>query len=169
MRNRAIFLGIILAALIFSMTTACSQTANETTTKKDDSVLVSLLVAHDDIFGFDIDAVLGKAWFSDSRGPVGSPVRCVLKIDDIERFGDSEIDATLDLLNLDAIKLDSFEAVAVLDKDRLEFKFIVPQVVTVPTLLDFVLTLDIYDAGSEDYFEAKGNFQFYVNQGTPAT
>ena len=55
------------------------------------------------------------------------------------------------------------------DDERTEFKFIVPQILTVPTVLNFRVYLNVYDDDSNDYFEARGFYQFFVNQGTPAT
>lgn len=160
----SIFLTLILP-LVFS----CSQNEDEDPPPKDDSLVIHITVRHDDLFGFDLYEKIGRVFFSDSVGLVGSPITVALAIDEIDRFDDNVIDVRLVLENLDAIKTGEFSVDYELNGKDGEFSFIIPQIKTVPTLLNFKLFLTVEDTDSEDYFEATIFYQFFVNQGTPAT
>ena len=163
---------IILALLLASgwlLLVGCSQDDEEEPAKKDDSVVIPLYVQNDDLFGFEIDRQFARVWLSDSRGPVGSPVRCQITIEDIDRFDENDLVVSMELTNPDSIKLDEFIVPYEFDSEKGEFKFIIPQILTVPTLLNFFLYVRVDDETSNDYFEGRGFYQFYVNTGTPAT
>jgi hypothetical protein len=147
----------------------CSQSADDDPVKQDDSVVIQMFTEHDDLFGFDIDEQVGRIWLSDSRGLVGSPINTTVIIDQIESFDDSQIELLIELQNPDAIKLDSFITVHSFKKENSDFRFIIPQVRTVPAVLNFMVYMTVGTPGDGKYFEAQGFYQFYANQGTPAT
>lgn len=163
-----LFLTIGLIGLFF-LGIGCSTDEDDDLPKKDDSVLIAVVVTNDDVFDFDKNDKVAEVLFSDSMGLVGSPV--FVKIDhyEIERFDGREITATLVLTNTDATKLDEFEITHLYSEDSTDMKFLAPQVLTIPALLNFELILTVKDPESEDYFESKGYYQFYVNKGAPAT
>ncbi len=169
MRIPLLKLPVLILILCMAWTLACSQSADDQPDKIDDSMVVQLLVTEDDMFGYDLEEQAGRVFLSDSRGPVGSPVEVVVLIDEIERFDENEIDLAIVLSNPDAIKLEKYEFTATFDEERAEFKIIMPQVVTVPTLLDFDITIMVTNDETGDFFEAISFFQFYISSGTPAT
>lgn len=168
MNRRALLLIVFLAsmALIFS---ACSQSAEDDPEAKDDSVVLNIIVQNDNLFGFDLDEIIGRAFFSDSRGLVGSPVKVAITINEIERFDENDILVEVELENPEAIKLDEQYITHTFDNESSEFTFVIPQVLTVPTVLNYNVYYTVGTPGEGDYFEARTFFQFFVNVGTPAT
>jgi len=158
---------IFTSALVFC--SSCSQSDKEDPPPKDDSVVLHITVDHDDLFGFDLNEKIGRIFFSDTVGLVGSPVTAAISINQIDRFDENIINVSLVLENSNAIKLDEYSVDYEFKDEKGEFDFIIPQIKTVPTVLNFKLLLYIEDEDSEDYFEAEIFFQFFVNQGTPAT
>ena len=170
MNKRWAFFAFAILFVLSLVMVSCSANQNEDPPKKDDSAVVGLEVVNDDFFNFQNNRQIGEVFFSDSKGPVGSPVKVVVSIYDIARFDDTPLDVELVLENPDLIKLDDFEIRETIDggDDRYEFTWYTPQVRTIPSVLTFLVTLSVEDENG-DYFEAEGHFQFYINQGTPAT
>jgi len=162
-----LILTLFLALCLFGF--ACSPDDEEEPGKPDDSMTIEIETIHDDLFGFEDARRVAYAEFSDSRGEIGTPVDVLIKMEDIERFSGNDIEVDIELLNPDLTKDDSFYASEIFNDDRFEFRWFVPQVYTIPSLLNFYIYLRVGDPESGDYFEARGFLQYYVNQGQPAT
>ena len=131
-----------------------------------------LRVDQDEVFGFARDSEIGTVWFSDTVGLVGTRIRCVIEIDQIERFQDAVLEGMLSLDNTNAIKQDDFVIEFEIDDERTEFDFYIPQILTIPTYLNFSFELYYEEEDAEqnlDVFEVDQSYQFKVNEGQPAT
>ncbi|MBZ0272448.1 hypothetical protein K8I61_10450 [bacterium] len=165
---------LLMAALVcvLGLAAACSPEEDEGTSEDTDARVVPILVDKDDLYGFAPDTVLGDMWFSDSVGLVGTPIRVVVefKPNEFDRFKDDVIAGLITLDNASSTKLEEFAVEFDVDARLVEFEFIVPQVKTVPTVLDFVADFRAENPeDSTETFEASLLFQFLVNAGTPAT
>jgi hypothetical protein len=168
MKDLWIFSLVVIMAMSL-LAIGCSEDEDPEPEKKDDSVVIQVGVAHDDLFGFQENRVIAEIWFSDSRGPVGTPVRSVVELDELDRFDENELTLIYELENNDAIKNDEMIVEDAFDDERTELEFIIPQVLSIPTVLNYKVYLRVGDPETGDYFEARGLYQFLVNQGTPAT
>ncbi len=156
--------------VLLAIAPACSPQDEEEAKGDEDAVAVEIVVEQDDIFGFSKDRVIGDVWFSDSQGPVGTPVEVVVQFDEFERFKDNPLQATIALLNPNATKDGEWIQEFEVDAEREELDLIVPQTISIPAVLNFEVRFSAVDAEDpEDVFEASLVFQFLVNQGSPAT
>lgn len=156
--------------MLLALAPACSPQDEKEAKGDADAVAIEIVVARDDIFGFSKDRVIGDVWFSDSQGPVGTPVEVVVQFDEYQRFKDTPLQATIELLNPNATKDGEWVQEFVVDAAREELDLIIPQVISVPAVLNFEVRFSAVDAEDpEDLFEASLVFQFLVNQGSPAT
>lgn len=166
---QSLFTVLVLFVLALGAS-ACSPSDEEDDAGDVDAVAIDLEVDQDDIFGHVRDEIIGDIWFSDSQGPVGTPVTVVVQLEDYGDFKDAALAGLITLANPTSIKLDDWSQEFVVDSDREEFTIIIPQVVSVPAVLNFEVTLSSgSEADPEDLFMASLVYQFLVNQGTPAT
>lgn len=167
---RWFFLVLLFLSLLFAF--ACAPEDDEENSKPDESVRVELIVDEDDIFGFVPGAQVGTVVFSDTDGLVGARIKLVVEIDEIERFQDATLTATLELTNTNAIQDEDYILTFDVRNTRTEFEFFIPQIWTVPTILNFDFSLAYEEENAEDgtdFFQAQLDYWFKVSQGTPAT
>ncbi len=160
----------IIAAL--SPALSCAPDKEDDSGEDIDAVAIELVVDNDDFLGFTKDKVIGDIWFSDSVGPVGTPVDIVVQINEWDRMDDENIDfvCTITLANPDLIKLDEHIFVFEIDAERVQEMIIIPQVKTIPSVLDYEVEITAINPNDpNDRFEAVLDYQFLVSQGTPAT
>lgn len=154
---------------VFIFWLGCSEDDEDDLPKKDDSVLIAVVVSNDDVFDFDKNDKIAEVLFTDSRGPIGTPVSIEIEHKEIERFDGREITATLLLENPELTKVDEFEITHLYSDKKTNMKFLAPQVIAIPSLLNFQLILTVQEPDSENNFEAIGYYQFLVKRGAPAT
>jgi len=151
---------------------ACAPADKQKDVTPDDSVVYDLRVDSDEVFGFARDSEIGSVYFSDSVGLVGTRIRCQITLDEIDRFQDAVLTGSLSLVNTNAIKDPDFLITFDVDSEKTEFEFYIPQILSIPTYLNFEFLLyyeEENEDGNLDVFEAGFDYQFKVNQGTPAT
>ncbi len=151
---------------------SCAPDEDDDTGEDIDAVAIELAVEQDDFLGFTQDKIIGDIWFSDSVGPVGTPIDIVVQINEWDRMADDNIDfvCTMTLGNVDLIKLDEHIITFIIDDDRVEEKMIIPQVKIIPAVLDYEVVIEATNPNDPtEIFKAELDFQFLVNQGTPAT
>ena len=151
---------------------ACNEDDGEDDTVADDSVQITLRVDQDEVFGFVQDEGIGYAKFSDHDGLVGTRIKCEIFLDDLARFENAVLTGRLELINENAIKADTFVQEFTVDRDTHSFFFYIPQILTVPILLDFRLSLTYEEENVQqtvDHFEASLVYEFNVSTGKPAT
>ncbi len=164
--------GVILAVMIsFCGVLSCSPDENDAAGDVVDAVAVDLVVEQDDFLGFTKNAVIGDVWFSDSVGLVGTPVDVVVQIKEYQRIPeDVDLNCEIRLVDPSVTKVDEFFLDVVIDKKRVETDFIIPQVITIPTILEYEVTLSAVNPNDPtELFIARLRYQFLVNQGAPAT
>jgi hypothetical protein len=160
-----------LAVFLFAMT-ACAPKSDNQKASEQDAVAVDLIVDHDSLFGIQNNKAIGDIWFSDSVGLIGTPIRMVISIDDeyYNKFKDTPLIGTITLADPSVTKEGEFQIDFTLDENGQNYLLIVPQVKTVPTMLDFEVTLSAVNPDDENnYFQASLEYQFLINQGLPAT
>jgi len=170
--QRRLFFFILFFLLTIGFWSACQDDEDEDDETVDESVEIVLRVVEDEIFGFVSDAQIGTVKFSDTKGLVGTRIYGKLQLDEIERFLDAELSGTLQLVNTNAIKEDDYSIAFTVDEQDTEFEFYIPQIRTVPTILNFELRLEFEEedlTGHLDVFEADLIYEFNVYRGTPAT
>ncbi|HPM76363.1 MAG TPA: hypothetical protein PK961_04660 [bacterium] len=151
---------------------ACAPEDEEDDSKTDESVRMELIVDEDDVFGFVPGADMGTVVFSDTDGLVGSRIKMVVEVDEIDRFQDQTLTATLELTNKNAIQEEDYVVTFDVRNERTEYEFYIPQIWTVPTILNFEFSLHYEEDNTEgglDVFTAKLDYWFKISQGTPAT
>ena len=166
------YFAVICIMLTLFAALACSTDEEDDSGEDIDAVAIELVVENDDFLGFTKDKIIGDIWFSDSVGPVGTPVEIVVQIDQWDRMDDDAIDfvCTMTLANPDLIKMDEHIIVFDIDAERVEESIIIPQVKTIPAVLDYEVVIAATNPNNpDDTFEAELDYQFLVNQGTPAT
>lgn len=163
---------ILFLLLTFACWSSCQDDEDDEEETVDESVEIVLRVEADEIFGFVPDAQIGTVKFSDAKGLVGTRIYGALHLEDLERFLDIELTGTLALVNTNAIKEDDYSIEFTVNEQDTEFEFYIPQIRTVPSILNFELRLTYEEedlAGHLDAFEADLVYQFNVYRGTPAT
>ncbi len=163
---------IVMLALVVAAWVGCAPAEKVNEDNADQSVSFPLLVDSDQIFGFTSGSEIGDLHFSDSKGLVGSRIKCNLKLDDWDRFQDTTLAGSIVLNNTDATKVDEYAEYFEVTSDETEVYFYIPQIKSVPTVLNFTFTLyfsEETDTGSLHEFIAKQDYQFEVDQGQPAT
>lgn len=168
MHRICLFLLLIFIAAMF----ACAPEDEDGADSVDESVKFDLLVDEDTVFGYARESKIGTVYFSDTKGPVGSRIYCVVQLREIDRFQDATLQGTIELLNPNAIKDDDYIITFDVRRERTDESFYIPQIHSVPTFLQFEFSLSFEEdtGGNEpDSFLATHIFQFEVNQGTPAT
>ncbi|MCZ7586128.1 MAG: hypothetical protein M5R36_23950 [Deltaproteobacteria bacterium] len=140
---------LLLGLLAVSFVIACTQD-NEEDDDGDDTRRIPILVLRDDLYNFQTDDVIGRVEFRKYRGPVGSLVEGVCRIDRLSRFEDVEANVKIFLRNQDAARI-SFEPVEwVQQENDRTFKFTVPLVETIPVILNFRVLVYDGDALADD-------------------
>ena len=147
-RARVLVVWATVMIVAGALLAACSQD-NKDEDKVKRTVKVKILVLRDGLFNFQVDDAIGEVEFSKYRGPVGSMVEAVARINNLSTFTDRKVNVRLELRNQDATK-SGFEPIDwVQDANRRSFKFYVPQVETVPVLLNFRLRVyEFADGGT---------------------
>lgn len=169
MQKWFLFTLALIFVMTLSMTLNCSDEEKEDPPGNDDSVVIEFEVSHDDVFGFSPGDVVSKIWFSDTQGPVGAPLDIEVTLIEPASFNSETLHIEMVLENTAATKVDEYEVEYDFSSETGEFMMVIPQVYTVPTILNFDVTMSYYEEGTENYFEAYTLFQFKVAEGAPAT
>jgi hypothetical protein len=163
----------LVAILVLITAVAACAPKNEDKTGQDvDAVAIDIQVDHDNYFGISNNTVVGDIWFSDSVGLVGTPVTMVVEFlpEYYKRMQETTIFGIVTLMNPDITKIGEYDFEFTIDERRTEFEIIVEQVKSVPAILDYTVSLTAVNPDDEnEYFESTVEYQFLVNQGTPAT
>lgn len=111
----------------------------------------NILVQKDDIYTFRVDDSIGIVSFRKVKGPIGSRIDVICRINKLATFDERKINAMLYLVNDDAAR-GEFEPIEwVQEGNEKRFFFIIPLVETVPTLLTFrVLAYEDSSAVDDD-------------------
>jgi hypothetical protein len=163
---------MLLLAVSLACFVGCSPKSQQDTGKNTDAVAVDIVVDHDSYFGIANKTVIGDIWFSDSVGMVGTPVDVVVQFgeDYYAKFKDTPIQGVFTLLNTDDVKPGEYDYELTLDERTVEFELYIPQVTTIPSVVNYEILLSATNPDDEnEYFEASLTYQFLINQGTPAT
>ena len=136
---RAWFAIFVITCMLFPLLSCVSD--NEDDEEMEKWITRSIIVQNDDVYDFRAGDKVGNVRFRKYRGPVGSRVKAICRIDELSRFTDREIDVRLFLVNEDAVR-QVYEPIEWLQEgNEKEFYFLIPVVETVPVLLDFRVML----------------------------
>jgi len=133
--NSLLVLGL-LAVLVCACTPGDNQDEDQSNT-----VDIPIDVSTDEVFGFVQGAEIGQAEFSDKAGIVGTRVHCHIHLDDITRFQEETLSGEVTLLNTNAIKAEDYLVEFEIDTTDNDIEFYIPQILTIPTILNFQVTL----------------------------
>lgn len=163
---------IVTLVLVMVAWLGCAPAEKVNEDNADQSISYRLLVDSDQIFGFTNGSDIGNLHFSDTKGLVGTRIKCELKLDDWTRFQDATLQGSIMLNNTDATKVDEYVEYFEVEGEKTEIYFFIPQIKSVPTVLNFTFTIyfaEETDTGSLHEFIAEQDYQFEVDQGQPAT
>jgi hypothetical protein len=137
----------VFCAVSLAFASCSSNNSQDKTTKK--WVYKSIVVQSDSIYDFQYGDKIGEVKFRKIRGPVGSVVYAVCRINELSRFDNRQVNVKFYLLNQDAAR-QPYEPIEWLQQgNELNFDFHIPVVETVPTLLNFRLLAYQDSAGSK--------------------
>jgi hypothetical protein len=137
MRWRIYFFLLALAVVAAAIVVYLGCSADSTSSSNNNTVTVNITVLRDDLFGLNLNQVIGQAQFNPASGDVGVNVQGQVYLATLSRFPNQQINVAIELENQDAAR-QPWTAIQWVQQGNLEnTNFPIPLVETIPTLLNF--------------------------------
>jgi len=170
-----------LATALLLLGLSCAPSSDNASTASLTAEEITIRVSYDELFHLGDGAPIGKIWFSQTYGPIGTTVIIVPKLSSKfsvkTSFTGKTFLGTVKLLNPQLTTYNDYEIDFEHEYDAYDqeseghnqIKLLIPQVTTIPSILSFDVTLELYDPDtSELKFQAFCTYEFVVDEGRPA-